>query len=96
MDGSNPETIVKDSCSTFNISLDGRYLYYQVDDTINNRICIMNLETGEVNTLLEGNYKQIHITSKTVYFSDFDESKAYYLPIGAANGISTFDPPVLK
>lgn len=96
LDGSNPETIINDSCSTFNISPDGKYLYYQVDDTISNRICIMNLETGEVTTLLDGDYKEIHIAGNNVYFSDFNESKTYYLPIGATNGISTFNPPVLK
>ena len=96
LDGSNPETIVEDSCSTFNISPEGKYLYYQVDDTKNNRICIMNLETGEVNTLLDGNYKQIHIAGNNVYFSDFNETKTYYLPIGGTNGISTFNPPVYK
>lgn len=95
-EGNNPETIVKDSCSTYNISPDGKYLYYQVDDTINNSIRIMNLETGKVNTLLDGNYKQIHIVGNYVYFSDFDENNTYYLPIGATNGISTFNPPVFK
>lgn len=96
LDGSNPKTIVKDSCSTFNISPDGKYLYYQVDDTISNRICIMNLETGEVTTLLDGDYKEIHIAGNNVYFSDFNKSKTYYIPIGATNGISTFNPPVFK
>ena len=96
IDGSNLETVVKESCSTFNISNDGNYLYYQVDDTVNNRLCIMNLQTGEVNTLKDGDFKQIHITGNYVYFTDFNEQHTYYLPIGATNGMYTFDPPVLN
>lgn len=96
IDGSKPETVVEESCSTFNISNDGNYLYYQVDDTVNNRLCILNLQTGEVNTIIEGDYKQIHITSNYVYFTDFNEYNTYYLPIGDTNGMSAFDPPVLK
>lgn len=96
LDGSNPETVVDESCSTFNISDDGNYLYYQVDDTVNNRLCIMNLQTGEENTIADGDYKQINITSNYVYFTDFNEYNTYYLPIGATSGMYIFDPPILK
>jgi len=96
LNGSDPETIVKESCSTYNISDDGKYLYYQIDDTVNNSLCMMNLETGEISIIKEGNYKGIHITSKYVYFSEYNDTKTYYLPIGATSGIMVFDPPVLE
>jgi len=56
----------------------------------------MNLQTGEENTIADGDYKQINITSNYVYFTDFNEYNTYYLPIGATSGMYIFDPPILK
>ncbi len=96
LDGSNPTPVVEDRCSTFNITDDGKYLYYQVDDNVNNRICILNVETGESNTIKDGNFKQIHITSNYMFFNDFQDTATYYIPIGSDTNLSTFTPPNLS
>ncbi|MDF2483909.1 MAG: hypothetical protein K0R46_77 [Herbinix sp.] len=94
-DGSNPTLLVNERCSTYNITNDGKYLFYQVDDGKNNRICRMNLETLASETLMEGNYKQIHVTENYVFFKDFDNTNTYIMDSDGIVDISTFNPPNL-
>lgn len=94
-DGSNNTLIVDERCSTYNISNNGKYLYYQVDDTKHNRICRINLSTLQAETLLEGNYKQIHVTDRYVFFKDFDNTNTYAVSAEGSSDISLFEPPVI-
>lgn len=87
---SEPTILVKDRCSTYNISESGKYLYYQVDDTQNNRICRMNLETMEETIIKEGNYNHIHVTSNYVFFQEFDTTHTYVLPAGEQGEATDF------
>lgn len=96
LNGDNPTRIVGERCSTYNITDDGSYIYYQVDDNKNNRICKMNLLTGEETTLKEGDYKNINIAGNHVFFTDFEGNKAYYVTAGVGKMISRFNPPVRK
>ena len=91
-DGSNPVPMIKDRVSTYNITNDGRSLIYQVDDQKNNRICLYNLDTLTERTLMEGNYKQIHVTDQYVFFKDFDNTNTYVFSTSGAINISTFNP----
>ncbi|MBP1755538.1 MAG: hypothetical protein H6Q59_1936 [Firmicutes bacterium] len=95
-DGSNPTLIVNERCSTYNITDDGKFLFYQVDGGKHNRICRMNLETLVNETLLEGDYKQIHITSNYVFFKDFDNTNTYIMDPNGIADVSTFNPPNLN
>jgi hypothetical protein len=96
LDGSNPTLLVNERCFTYNITNDGKFLYYQVDDGKNNRICRMNLETLVSETLMDGNYKQIHITDNYVFFKDFDNTNTYIMDPDGIVDISTFNPPNLN
>lgn len=91
-DGSNPTPVITERCSTFNVTEDGGYLYYQVDDNTNNRICMLNLLTGESDTIMEGNYKQLHIINDSLFFHDFNDTNSYYVPIGSTK-VTVFNPP---
>lgn len=93
--GGNKETLVEDFCSTFNITPDERYLYYQVDGGDDNRIVQLDLVTGFTTTLIDGNYKQIHVTSKYIFFYDFI-GKTVYAYDRAAELLSVFNPPVFE
>ncbi len=95
LDGSNPTLLVNERCSTYNITNDGKYLYYQVDNGKKNRICRLNLETLVSETLLKGDYKQIHITKNYVFFKDFDNANTYIMKANGIVDISTFNPPNL-
>ncbi len=86
--------LVSEPCATYNISNDGRYLYYQVDRTDNNRICVLDLETMTSTTILEGDYSQIHVTSNYVFFTDFMETTVYAYATDNSGMLSMFNPPV--
>jgi hypothetical protein len=94
-DGSNPTLLVKERCSSYNITEDGRFLFYQVDNGKKNRIRRMNLETRKSETLMDGNYKQIHTAGNYVFFKDFDNTHTYIMDSDGVVDISTFEPPNL-
>ena len=88
------QKLISEPCATYNISNDGRYLYYQVDRTDNNRICVLDLETMTSTTILEGDYSQIHVTSNYVFFTDFMETTVYAYATDNSGVLSLFNPPV--
>lgn len=88
------ETLVNEFCSTFNISEDGTTLYYQIDGGNDNRIASMDLTTGTQTTIMDGDYKSIHVIDSYVFFRDFNETTTYLLDT-AANTLSTFNAPVV-
>lgn len=94
-DGSERTVLVDHLCSTYNITNSGKYLYYQVDEEGNSGIGCLNLETMEQETLLEGYYKQIHVTDNYVFFKDFDNTHTYVLSADGSSKLGTFDPPDL-
>jgi len=91
-DGSDTTMLVDERCSTYNITNSGKFLYYQVDDGDDSRICRLNLETMESETLLEGNYKQIHVTENYVFFKDFNNSNTYLQAADEILNLGTFNP----
>lgn len=93
-DGSDPTRIVEDRCSTYNITNSGKYLYYQVDDQSNSRICRINLETMESEVLLDGYYKQIHVTENYVFFKEYENGSTFILEADGSPNLSTFNPVV--
>lgn len=92
-DGSEQTVLVEERCSTYNITNSGKFLYYQVDDGDNSGMCRLNLETMESETLLNGNYKQIHVTNNYVFFKEFDNKETYVLSADGSAKLGTFDPP---
>lgn len=95
-DGSDPIVLVKDRTSTFNITNSGKYLYYQIDDMDNSKICRMNLDTMESEVLLDGHYKQIHVTENYVFFKGFDNKNTYTVSPDGSAMLGTFNPPNLS
>lgn len=96
MDGTDPTILVDERCSTYNITNSGKYLYYQVDDMDNSKICRLNLETMESEVILKGHYKQIHVTEYNVFFKDFAENITYVVPADSKIKLEVFDPPKLS
>jgi len=96
IDGTDPIVLVNEPCSTFNITNSGKYLYYQVDDSDNSKICRMNLNTSEIEVLQGGRFKQIHVTDKYVFFKDMDNTNTYLLPADGKANLGIFNPPDLS
>ena len=82
-------------CFTFNITEDEKFLFYQIDGGDDNRLVCLDLTTGISRTIMDGNFKQINITSQFVFFTDFSGlyTYAYQRDTGIVN---RFEPPVLK
>ncbi|NLJ96880.1 MAG: DUF5050 domain-containing protein [Clostridiales bacterium] len=96
LDGTNSHVLVNERCSTYNITNSGKYLYYQVDDLDNSKICRLDLTTMESQVLLDGHFKQIHVTDNFVFFKDFDNRNTYVISADGSLELGTFNPPNLN
>lgn len=93
IDGSDREVICPQSCATYNVSRDGRYVYFQTDGTAKNGIYVYDSEENVTKLVHEGNYKWINLAGGYCFFYSFDETKVYAYKDGQLN---YFNPPVLK
>lgn len=96
LDGENAEVVVNSRVSTYNFSTDGTYLYYQIDNGDESRMCQMNLSTMQENILIKGNYCDINVTSKYVFFRGFDNNRMYVVEVTEQPKLNIFSPPVKK
>ena len=72
-----PTLITGNRVSAYNISKDGRTLFYQVDDGVNSRICRCDAFSKQEQELLSGNYKNLNTVSHYLFFTDFEETICY-------------------
>ena len=77
LDGSNLETLVEEPTSTYNVTPDNSYLYYEVDNGTDNGIYRMNLKTKETKCIKEGNFNSIHTTKNFTFFQSFDTASYF-------------------
>lgn len=95
LDGSNPKTIVNKRCFTYNLSPDGRYLYYQVENTKNsskNGLYRLDLENHTEFFIKAGNFHNINTTSNYVFFSDMNDTSWFMLPTTNDINVREFIP----
>lgn len=93
-DGSNAEMLTQKSCSAYNVSEDGRYIYYQSDDRKEAGIYLKDTVSDREEKLLAGNFKWINLAGEYCFFYSFDESKIYVYSPDA--GLKEFNPPDLS
>lgn len=91
-DGSDKEVLVTEQTSTYNVTPDGSFLYYEVDNGKNNGIVRMNLKNGVSKTLMDGNYSSIHTTSVFTFFQSFDDGNYYVVQNDDASSPVRFIP----
>lgn len=53
-------------------------------------LCRMTIDGDNPETLIEGNYKNLNVTSYYVYFKEFDDSATYRIPTEGVASISIF------
>ena len=95
-DGTGLMKLTDKRASTYNITNSGSYLYYQVDNTKNNGIYRLNLETMEQVLLLKGNYKNINVTENYVFFQSFDNAETYAVRADGSLEVNLFEAPSLS
>lgn len=94
LQGQEKEIVVDEFICTYNISSDGNQIFYQVDGGENNRIESIDLTTMKSTTIMEGDFKEIHITSNYMFFRDFKELNVYAYELKTGK-LSTFHAPVI-
>ena len=87
--------IVNRPCSWYNITSDGRYVFYNCDEKDDSAIYMLDRENGEETKILEGNFKWLNIAGGYCFFFDFFNEKAYAYDY-ANKKLSNFDPQVKK
>lgn len=92
---SSPEQVTDKRCSSYNISPDERYLYYQVDDGEDNGLYKMNLSTMQSTIIRTGDNKNICVTKDYVFFTDIKETKIFYSS-HKNNKVEVLDAPTLS
>ena len=69
--------VTDDRISAYNISKDGRTIFYQVDDGENSRLCRCDAFSKKETELLSGNYKNLNTVSHYLFFTNFEETTCY-------------------
>lgn len=97
LDGSNPKILVNKRCFTYNLSPNGRYLYYQTEDKKNdkkNGLYRLDLENNSEVLIKTGNFHNINTTSNYVFFSDMKDTSWFMLPTSNDVNVQAFNPDV--
>lgn len=82
------EVLTNDRVDCFNVG--GGYIYYQRSSAAAPALMMMGTDGSNPAVVAEGNYTNINMTSRYVYFQDFgQESSLYHCPLGSA-GYSVF------
>lgn len=83
------EILTHDRVDCYNLA--GGYLYYQKNSATTPALMRMDLDGQNAETLMEGNFTHINVTSRYVYFTAFGtEMPIYRVPIGGTP-VTTFD-----
>ncbi len=88
------KTLVNKKISAYNISEDGRYIYYQVDGTDADGLYVYDTRAEASGLVREGSHKWINIAGGFCFFYDSDAANVYAYKPGS--GLSYFNPPVLS
>lgn len=72
------EVLVHERISSYNVS--DTYIYFQLDDGSNSKLCRIRKDASanEYEVVREGNYENINVTSRYVYFNDLGNTSMTY------------------
>ena len=88
------DKVVLTSYPAQSYNIDGIYLYYQSMKGNPDGLYKVDMSTGAEELLAEGQFNNINITSKFVYFADYFSGDTYHCPV-RGNTVTKFDPPIL-
>ena len=94
-EGKNAKCLVEKPVSWYNITSDGRFLFYQCDEKDESAIYCLDRTNGTTDKIADGNYKWINIAGGYCFFYDFFTDKAYAYDYNAKE-LNFFNPPSKK
>lgn len=78
------QILTEDRVDCYNLS--GGYIYYQKNSATEPQLKCMRTDGSEVQIVAEGNYTNINMTSRYVYFQEFgDDTTMYHSPLGSSS-----------
>lgn len=90
----NPTVVTTDSIDAYNVY--GSYIYYQKYDGEDSGLCMIKNDGTEYRMLMKGDFKNIHVTSYYVFFSDYHTGDTYYFLRTDPSNVMKFNPGVIK
>ncbi len=93
-DGTSESTLVNDRVSTYNITADGNYLFYQADGGDHNGVYVVNLLNGETNLVEAGDYQNLCLTEDYLFFNKFNADSMYYVSLSNPTVARSFKPKI--
>lgn len=89
------EILTNDRVDTFNVG--DYYIYYQKNSSTEPALMRMGLDGSNPETIMDGNFENINLTSTYAYFNAFgDETTVYHTPVNGPIDVGIFTPEVLK
>lgn len=82
------EILTNDRVDCFNVG--GGYIYYQCNSATSPALKMMGVDGSNPTVVAEGNYANINITSRYVYFQEFGNDSSLYHCLLGSNSYSTF------
>lgn len=84
-------TITKDRIDCYNVY--GDYIYYQKNDSETPALCRIKTDGTDFEVVADGNYTEINVTSRYVYFRLFSDNTTFYrTPTTGGINMTTFHP----
>lgn len=63
--------------SSYNISSDGNYVFYQIDNGKSNCLCRYDINSKTESVLISGNFSNLNTVSDYLFFTDFEKKNCY-------------------
>lgn len=70
-------SLVEKRIASYNISGDGRFVFYQTDGSNNNGLYCYDSVTRNDTLIVPGDYKNLNVASRYLFFTDFNETTCF-------------------
>ena len=88
------ERVTAERVDCYNIAPDAGYIYYQKNSRSDPAIMRTGLDGSDPEIILPGNYTEINVTSRYVYFRAFDDNTCYHQSVDGPVAPEVFLPGV--
>lgn len=85
-------TLLTEPVSTYNVTANGTYLYYELDNGAENGIYRMNLNDKRIVCLKLGNFNNINLTNEYAFFQELDSDTTYIASHSSNEQAKEFQP----
>lgn len=88
-----PVPVTEDSIDAYNVY--GDYIYYQKYDPNGSGLCVIKSDGTGYQMIMQGDFKNIHVTSDYVFFTEYHTGTVYYFLRISPSNVMRFNPAVI-